>query len=447
MNYAETPLDYCFEVNAGGRPGYADPHLLTERLSLLNDYASTLGFVSLFDACLSEARLHHRNGAADPNIENFVNSGCLEELFDIFGKRNKTIDIECCRAAEGIYVSEFDKIRQLDVMNQSISLWKADYMSAFNFNDLHSAMRQSAPNLVGLLERLAVPQRGVNIVSPTALPTKYRRVVVMVIAVLAQTRNPSTNFVQAMFSIFLFASKVPKRVLGSLSHVGLCTSYSSVRSALKSAAADSRKRLRGLGAGEMAFITVFDNLTKQMNVRDRRLVNNPEFLTLTAGFVLLPPASRSSPIFSRQDIRTDLISSLRACDFVPSDDDFGVMRQTVAALVASVVKDFASDFHIESSDLNFPMPDIFPIDASFTPEILPLPTYDKDEGIVHDMVDILYSIQSDVGLKEEQRRHSVSILGGDLATVANIRYAMTLSGGLIFGSEGRSSSKRRRQTI
>jgi len=229
-----------------------------------------------------------------------------------------------------------------------------------------------------------------------------------------------------MFSIYLFASKVPKRVLGCLNHVGLCTSYSTVCNALDSAASTARLRLRRLASGGKAFITVFDNLTKQMNVRDRRIANNPEFLNLTAGFVLLPPASRSSPIFTQQDIRTELIMSLRIWDVLPTDDDLQALSKAVAALVASAVSRFAVHAGVQLPDLNFPMPEIFRIDPSFKPEILPLPTYDKNEGVVNDMIDILYSIQSDVGFTKNQRIDSLSLLGGDLATVENIRYPPTL---------------------
>src|SRR5579871_5567745 len=89
VNYAESTFLDCFGVEARGRPGHPDPQLLTERLSQLNQHANKLGFVSLLDACLAEARQRDRNGPTYQNIENFVTSGCLDELLSLFGKRNQ----------------------------------------------------------------------------------------------------------------------------------------------------------------------------------------------------------------------------------------------------------------------------------------------------------------------------------------------------------------------
>jgi hypothetical protein len=73
-------------------------------------------------------------------------------------------------------------------------------------------MIQAAPNLVRLFDILVTPQA---YASPMALPSKYQRAVVMeVIAILTKTRKPSANFVQIMFSIFLFAARVPLMIDG-----------------------------------------------------------------------------------------------------------------------------------------------------------------------------------------------------------------------------------------
>lgn len=441
VNYVENSFQHCFEVNPGGRPGHANHEFLRERLSTLNKHANQLGFVSLYDACLAEARLRDRNGMAYQNIENFVSSGCLYELLDLFGTRYDKTDADMCHRVERVYVSEFDSIRRLDVLNQNASSWPEDFMSNFGFEPIHAAMIQAAPNLVRLFDILVTPQA---YASPMALPSKYQRAVVMVIAILTKTRKPSANFVQIMFSIFLFAARVPKRVLGCLSHVGLCTSYSTVRTVLTQAAGTARSRLRRLGYGNKAFIPVFDNLTKQTNVRDRRLVNNPDFLTLSAGYVLLPHNSRSSPIFTRKDFRNDLIESLTVVDFLPMQDDFRMMKEAIMAMMASVVTNFATAANVELSDFHIPMPASFPLDHSLAPEILPLPTYDSNEGIVNEMIDLMYSMQKDVGLSKEQRLEALSLVGGDLGTVINIRYAVVLSDGLIFDLDGPNINKRKR---
>ena len=64
----------------------------------------------------------------------------------------------------------------------------------------------------------------------------------------------------------------------------------------------------------------------------------------------------------------------------------------------------------------------FQINRSEVPEILPHPTYDLYEGYINDMIKILYSLQTDVGLSETQRKEKLILICGDLMTVLNIRY-------------------------
>ena len=190
ISYAEVSFEHCFQVNAGGRPGQAEPEKIRERLADLNQCANNLGFVSLLDACLAEARQRDRKGLAYVNVENFIRSECLDELLGLFGQRNEAIDADACRRAESTYVDEFKIVRQLDVMNHPASRWQADSMSDFSFDNLHSRMLQSAPNLLRLMDLLIA---GVNTSAPddptSAQLSKHRRALVMVMAILAKTRN------------------------------------------------------------------------------------------------------------------------------------------------------------------------------------------------------------------------------------------------------------------
>jgi len=172
----------------------------------------------------------------------------------------------------------------------------------------------------------------------------------------------------------------------------------------------------------MAFLTVIDNLTKQTNVRYRRLCNDPDFLTLTAGFILVPPASRSHKMFTREDFRRHLVPHLTIADFLPTSTDQENFYKSFCSMLADAIKLCAKEINVKLPKLNFPMPDIFPIDPSEKPDIMVLPTKDANEGVINEMIEILYSIQSDVGLSQQQCIEKLLFVCGDLMTVKNIRF-------------------------
>ena len=56
---------------------------------------------------------------------------------------------------------------------------------------------------------------------------------------------------------------------------------------------------------------------------------------------------------------------------------------------------------------------VFQIDPKAKPELLPLPTYDLDENHTQDMVEILYNIERDSGMSEEQCIEGLVMFFGD----------------------------------
>ena len=68
------------------------------------------------------------------------------------------------------------------------------------------------------------------------------------------------------------------------------------------------------------------------------------------------------------------------------------------------------------------LPSVSKLDTSELPDILPLPVYDLNEAKSNDMIEILYSIQKDVGLSETQCLENTLLYAGDLMTVRNIRF-------------------------
>src|SRR5579871_3148206 len=173
-----------------------------------------LGYKSLYEAALADGRddvdgLHRRSG-----IRDFISEGGLDELAGMakrlgcFKSHNlKTIGNGVCALARTIHLEEFERLRNLEILNTSLGNLTVD-LEAFDFSAIHEAMWGAAPNLLQLLQQTLNPKQDVM---PLEYKTKSKRYVVTVLAQLAQYRNSRTNFVQSIIALYLFASKVPKR--------------------------------------------------------------------------------------------------------------------------------------------------------------------------------------------------------------------------------------------
>jgi len=301
-------------------------------------------------------------------------------------------------------------------------------------------MHQQAPNLLRLINSLAggnpmdstlenaTPSNDIgeeeHVASSDPTVRKRERHVVLVLAELAKLRNDHTNFIQAMIALYMYASNVPKRVLTMLSHVGFSVSYSTLQRFLKSAASAASKRLKEVAAAGYAYIPVFDNLNRAATVKDFRLFNDESFLSMVCGFILIPPESRAQRMHTHTDIRRHLVDELRLEDFLPTDKEYSHLQQAFRSVLGDVLAGYAKfiDKSISTADVVYPMPEIYQIDQTQPPTILPLPTIDLNETDAIQMVEILYTIQDRVGMSEEQCKENVIMNVGDYLTVQNTRY-------------------------
>ena len=112
--------------------GKHHPGDIEERLEILNKQAQKLGFSSLLDATLAEARQYDSNVGSRENLDTFENAGCLEELMTIFHncfqdsqRRLLEPKIETVtHPSEAVYIEEFNALRKLDVLNLPLKNWK-----------------------------------------------------------------------------------------------------------------------------------------------------------------------------------------------------------------------------------------------------------------------------------------------------------------------------------
>jgi hypothetical protein len=177
-----------------------------------------------------------------------------------------------------------------------------------------------------------------------------------------------------------------------------------------------RKDLKQLGAQDLAFQVVFDNCTAMASVRDERVHNKSDFLHYTVGYAAAPAVP--VPMFERSHVKYENVGTLKVNDFIPPDQDADCFRAIFAHFIGSALGRYCAKRGIRLPKLDFPMPEVMQMDPHQSHKVHVLPTYDLDESKMDDMIEILYRIGDDVGLKDSHIEHHVVAFGGDLYSVA-----------------------------
>ena len=97
------------------------------------------------------------------------------------------------------------------------------------------------------------------------------------------------------------------------------------------------------------------------------------------------------------------------------------------SLIEDMIYDNAEYAKIKLPPRRFRMSVVSPIPRHPPPEIYTLPTYDLNEAEFEGMVEILYSIQDQVGASETQCKDDRFLFAGDLFTVNGILYIPSIS--------------------
>jgi hypothetical protein len=396
----------------------ADESSDSHRLEIIRSVCSSLGYPSILAATLADVKSMPATELHLPTVRTVLDEICRayheRRAFEGFPKEvEKGLGQGAVDLSRPVLEHEFEKLRKLGSLNRSHYEQHEEHHISFDMTAIYQEMSESSPNLIRLLSGfLGGPNEKYN---------DTERRIVMVAAMLAQVRNPHTNYLQGIFGIFLFASKTPKRIITALNKIGVSTSYKTILRHLKVAATIARNKLMATASKGNAFVAVFDNLTFMARVRDVRLDNLSEFLTWTAGYVLIPPASRSYPMFTHEDIDRTKIAALNLYIFLPTEQDHENLAMAYRAIIGQAVVQFGDYHKVAIENINCDLPTVFRIDPSEAPEILTLPTYDLNEAVRNDMIQIMYSIQRDTGLSDEQCVKNQVLFGGDLMTVDGIR--------------------------
>ena len=395
-------------------------------LSSLREACSRLGYSSILAAALDEAKSYASPDDTRTKIHKSSARRELDELcrtyhgLGVFQKCPTDIlsgvGDGACTLSLSVLQIEFEKLRKI----QSLKTRDAAGTS-FSVPNIYQEMSDSSHNIVHILDTFLGPLKD-------NLEQNKKVRVVMALASFVHSRNDHTNNIQSQIGMYLYSLNTPKRAIMSLNKLGICVSYPTISRNLEAAADVARRRLKRIARSGKAFIPVFDNLTFMAKVRDTRLDNQSEFMTWTAGFVLIPPASRSPPAFSQlTDVNRNRISELGILTFLPSKEDHQNLNAACRAIIGEILNEFCEFEGVTLKDkLSCELPTVFRIDRREPPEVCPLRTYDLNEAYSGDMIQILYSIQEDTGLSKEQCLEQLYLFSGDLMTVEGMRYIARL---------------------
>lgn len=407
-----------------------------ERLGYIHQQCIKLGFESVFDAVRWEVRHPSTKHNTTQNMRVFAQTGGLAEMIDemrdigSFNMRgrppNATHQIpshmskdDVCGMSLQVYMSEWDALCQLNILQNNIKDWTPDMLETFDFHLIFCRMQESAPHLLLLLQSMGTANGHVE------SDPKHERYIVFALSVLANLRSSRNTLISGVLGLYLYASRVPKRVIGALNHLGVSVSYQTIRRLLSDIAEAQRKVIQRVASSGKAYQSSYDNLNLADKVRDPRLFNITTFLNWTSLFLLIPPAPRRPPLFSlSKDLRKEMVLTLTPFDFYPTQSDNSNMTKSFEHLIATALSSFAVSRGITIPKLGFTAPCILQLDPHSTPDILTLPTYDLDESQIAETIKILEELQGDVGMSVQQRKEALVLYKGDGLTVNNIRYSL-----------------------
>jgi hypothetical protein len=406
-----------------------DPISVNSRIIDLENDAVGYGFTGLFEAVV--AMVKSEAPAFQEGRKSFIHSGGLAELISACISSPRSVDEipaglgqVILETAGHLYLKEWRRLTSHPDFRRPLTSFSAEYVDKFSFSKIYQDMVSCAPSLIQLFTRLtSKPSVSEASATPEAVEDKRQRFVVTSLCILGRQQNQQFNVFQGFCTIFLFANNTPKRVIEVLNQLGISTSYTSLMRGLDSNAKHFRQRLRGICEMGIAPLIVMDNIQFKANVRDQRVMNQASFITSTAGYVLIPSTTHRHEMFTPADCKYDLVHRLTARDFFPTQADQEIIEMGFRSLIWDVVRSSTKAHGVRAPRIKFPMPSVFPLDRRQSPEILPLRTYHLDEGMIDELIKILYNVQADIGLSDEQATSKTVPFRGDLLTTLQYRYS------------------------
>ena len=419
------PANYYTEALFG-----ADEHeAITVKLADLWQSLQRLQFGSVFDAALSAAQVGE-------DVVAFVESGRLSKLYVSYRKfrpqRSGPLPPEflrqMCAPIVDIYNAEWQQLTgKSTLFKHSLNKFSPEYVTEFNIESLYRAMDATTPCFVDLL-RTVIPERpaagtGSEMMEiETQIASAQHRHIVTVMSVLGNARTRNFNALQGHVGYYLFACRVPKRVISVLNKLGLCPSYNGLLEAIKGTAEQALANLRQVAVSNTAIQISYDNCSYSANKRDLRIFNYGGCVIATARYVLVPTECASSPMLSISDRNYNQITDIELADILPTRESAWVIANASRHMITTSLMGFTKAHGTSMCKLKSQFPVRRRLDTHATLNIMTLPTYPLNEGIINELIRVIHRVADDIGLSRKQREENLIMFKGDLATVFHNRY-------------------------
>jgi hypothetical protein len=153
------------------------------------------------------------------------------------------------------------------------------------------------------------------------------------------------------------------------------------------------------------------------------MFNQSSMVIYTCVYVARPDPAIAQPMLTPADRNHDRVADLRLLDFMPTAEDHESIVQAFKWMIWEAFEDFATKTSDTIPKCKYSYPEKYRLNHKHRTEIMPLPTFDLNEGIINDVIQIISKIGEKIGLTDHQIQTAMILFKGDLATVLNDRYA------------------------
>lgn len=354
------------------------------------------------------------------------------------------------RLAKLQFKKEVSDLVKLSSFRRPLSGFSADQVSNFSLEHFGNDLHTTAPTLTSLLESLvALPTEAsttthdgdsdddsdqdedstepiqsigsLPVIMPSPQKLRSRRLATqMSMSILLYARSRKLNLVSGLLGYFLYSCRTPKRVIESLHRLGVCISYESVISGMKSIARDSSVELRKLATSLPPLFAYVDNMNFHARVRDQRLDNQAEMQNYTVGYIGLNPHPDGQEMLHREHPGARL-DTLGAEHLLPNQANIHIYMKHCWAGISGVLHTYCGS-HLARQNVAQPMYiNVFKLSKEPT-KIFTLPAYDKNEAVIDEITEVLRLVMQELGYTREQLKNRTMPFSGDYLTVRNIRF-------------------------
>jgi hypothetical protein len=403
-------------------------------------------------------------------VTRLVDSPAAEKFVGLIVKRDRLLDdSDIVKIVVAKMTREAEAIRRDKQCHIGAKGVTPEFTNAFSFQSLGQRYAELAPSLwltVSALADVDIKKANEYLQSPpedvarleesdgeddenaeegARTPKKKMKdkvlAVITAIAGIVFTRSRNCNASQMMLGYYLFATRTGKRVMGVLNHLGICTSYDTVRRALQGNAEKVQDLIIKRCRHDPIALT-YDNLTNKHHAASETLLNKSSMQSFTAAgviFLKLTPllARRLGKDTDQSDkkpgLRVDQLlrpdpqwSSLKPGDIVNVHSDQKYFAPIAKALMCRVIKKFfPKELKICEDEVGIgpiQMPVLFKVPPGKS-DMHTLATLQIDESTIDGNLAVMESLATDqLGMTLEELAEGRMIpVSGDQMTVARIQ--------------------------